>query len=112
MAPGLAPDDDLRTAHRRSLAHALAHGGAPQPAPGDCLPFAAGDPVPADGAPLVVTLPENFQQVKRVDPAGALRWRLAVREALESAFAAGYAITGYQGARYILTRGEASGHAG
>ncbi|HLN61677.1 MAG TPA: hypothetical protein VK464_09010 [Symbiobacteriaceae bacterium] len=94
------------------VAHALERGRAPQPALDDCLPFTAGDSLPADGTPLAVTLPENFQQVKRVDPAGAMRWRLAVREALESAFAAGYAITGYQGAHYILTRGEASGHAG
>lgn len=94
------------------VAHALEHRGAPQPAAAECLPYSAGDPMPANGAPLVVTLPEHFQQVKQVDPAGALRWRLAVREALEAAFAAGYAVTGVEGASYILTRGEAPAHAG
>lgn len=40
---------------------------------------------------LLVEIPERFQQLKASDPALALRWRLAAREAFEGALAQGYA---------------------
>lgn len=45
----------------------------------------------ADDSHLLVAVPADFQQVKARDRDLALRWRHAMRDALEPAFAAGYA---------------------
>jgi predicted GNAT superfamily acetyltransferase len=63
-----------------------------------------------DDSHLLVEIPVNFQTIKARDRDLALRWRLAVRGALEPAFAAGYAAVehlrsddGTRGA-YLLVR--------
>lgn len=68
-----------------------------------------GQPAPAEPAPLYrVTVPRSIQAIKASDPAGALRWRLQVRDQIQQALAEGCAITGFQsGAEscaYLLTR--------
>jgi predicted GNAT superfamily acetyltransferase len=40
---------------------------------------------------LLMEIPAHFQELKARDPKAALAWRLAVREAIEPAFARGYA---------------------
>ena len=45
-----------------------------------------------DDSHLLVEIPDDFQLLKARDRGVGLAWRLAVREALEPAFAAGYAI--------------------
>jgi predicted GNAT superfamily acetyltransferase len=109
---GLPSDRLVVEWHLRSgrVEQAVEQGTAPRvEAPVDWAP---GLPLPAGGAPIAVALPERFQDVKQTDPAGALRWRLTVRAALEQAFAAGYAVTGVSGARYILTPWGGAGHEG
>ncbi len=44
-----------------------------------------------DETHLLLEIPANFQELKARDPKAALAWRLAVREAIEPAFARGYA---------------------
>jgi len=44
-----------------------------------------------DESHLLLEIPANFQDLKARDPAAALAWRVAVREAIEPAFARGYA---------------------
>ena len=46
---------------------------------------------PNDESHLLLEVPPQFQEMKRRDHALALRWRLAAREAFESAMAQGYA---------------------
>jgi predicted GNAT superfamily acetyltransferase len=46
---------------------------------------------PNDESHLLIEVPSQFQQLKARDPKLALRWRLAAREAFESAMAQGYA---------------------
>jgi predicted GNAT superfamily acetyltransferase len=41
---------------------------------------------------LLLEIPESFQELKARDPDAAIAWRLAVREAIEAAFARGYAV--------------------
>ena len=44
-----------------------------------------------DETHLLLEIPADFQKLKARDPKAALAWRLAVREAIEPAFARGYA---------------------
>lgn len=67
-------------------------------------PFAGG-PLPQASA-LALYLPRSFQALKQERPDAALQWRLATREALQAAFAAGYLISGFDDGAYILTRSE------
>lgn len=60
-------------------------------------------PIP-DGEEIAIPVPPKFREIKRTDPAEALRLRLALRQAFESAFAAGFVLTGVEGYQYILTR--------
>ena len=59
--------------------------------------FAPRASVPAKVAPagdethLLLEIPADFQKLKARDREAALAWRLAVREAIEPAFARGYA---------------------
>ncbi|MDF2630535.1 MAG: family N-acetyltransferase [Symbiobacteriaceae bacterium] len=67
---------------------------------------------PASAEVLRCPVPVGVQQLKKTDPAAALRWRLDVRERLQTAFAAGYVITGFDIAddelgHYLLTKEEA-----
>ena len=60
-----------------------------------------------------VALPRSLDAIRRTAPEGVLTWRLALREALQSAFARGYCITDFLSDRdsnvYILKRnGDAS----
>jgi chorismate synthase len=51
-----------------------------------------GEVAPADAQThLLMEIPARFQELKARDPESALAWRLAVREAIETAFARGYA---------------------
>jgi predicted GNAT superfamily acetyltransferase len=65
----------------------------------------------AAGPLLLCAIPEAWGAIRRDDPEGALRWRLATREALQAAFRRGYAITGVAPAApglaaYMLTQGS------
>jgi len=82
---------------------ALASGSAPAPERRECLAF-DGAALPADGRSLALTLPRQFQQIKRTNPAEALRWREVARQAFGLAFAAGYRLTGADADGYIFTR--------
>jgi predicted GNAT superfamily acetyltransferase len=55
---------------------------------------------------ICVPVPQRLQTVKRENRRLALAWRLAVRDALESAFAAGYVARDFIDSAYILMRGE------
>jgi predicted GNAT superfamily acetyltransferase len=86
-------------------AHAASRGEAPIPdhsALAECVrdliqftdrgrPVAA-EP-PASGEAVLVSLPDDIVAVRRVDPELGLEWRLAVRAALTSAFAAGLRVS-------------------
>jgi len=50
------------------------------------IPAGSGD----GGHPLAVWIPADVEAMRRTDPALAMRWRLAVREAFQSAVEAGY----------------------
>jgi predicted GNAT superfamily acetyltransferase len=88
-----------------------------EPVPG-ALPLAEAEPIHAADEPpaavppgvarrpRAVFIPRSFQQIKQEDPALALRWRLGMRHALQSLFAAGYVLTGCDGGAYILTPDE------
>ncbi|MCP3804310.1 GNAT family N-acetyltransferase [Allokutzneria sp. A3M-2-11 16] len=61
-------------------------------------------PPPVVGPSLTIALPADIEALRLSDPASALRWRLAVREAVELAFAEGYAVTGMTpDGSYVLT---------
>ncbi len=53
------------------------------------------DPFAASQKRALVYLPSNIDLLVARDPNAALRWRLTLRETLQHAFAAGYAITGF-----------------
>ncbi|MEA2531463.1 MAG: hypothetical protein QOG89_3107 [Thermomicrobiales bacterium] len=53
------------------------------------------DPFAAGQGRALVYLPSNIDLLVARDPNAALRWRLTLRETLQHAFAAGYAITGF-----------------
>lgn len=72
----------------------------------------AGAPVlhlddPPTGAPLSVGVPADITHIKERDPAAALAWRMAVRQAFEWAFARGYVVRDFAGGAYLLLPGEA-----
>jgi len=56
-----------------------------------------GEPVravdPSIDETVLVALPDDIVAIRRADPDRALRWRLAVREAIEAAYAAGLSVT-------------------
>jgi len=52
--------------------------------------FEPGPPEPPEGTRLLVEVPARFQALKAGSPETALAWRMSVRQACESAFAAGY----------------------
>lgn len=62
---------------------------------------------PAPGEAVLVSLPDDVVTLRRTDPALGLEWRLAVRAALTSAFAAGLRVTAVtaEGA-YVLSPEE------
>ena len=67
----------------------------------------AGEPVAGTSSARVVMcqVPEDIVAMRRSDPGLARAWRLAVRNALTSAFASGYAITGVtRTGWYVLER--------
>lgn len=67
---------------------------------------------------VLVHIPGDIDSLLRGDPAEALDWRLALRESLPAAFAAGYRITGFVSgayphrghASYLLTRPVSTPH--
>lgn len=61
---------------------------------------------PPEGEPLPLALPEDLGTLARRDPAEAVRLRLALRAALQAAFARGDRITGFdrRARRYLLGR--------
>ena len=79
VAPALLPDEVRLAGHLRS----------------DGLRAPGAVKIPEDGRPLAVPLPTDLAVWRRYDPALALAWRLFVREALQSAFAAGYQIVDF-----------------
>ena len=72
---------------------------------------------PGDATHLLVGVPPDIQAIKARDRALALEWRMAIRAALEPAFAAGYAavetLYSNDGARaaYVLVRQQSEGRA-
>jgi len=59
------------------------------------------------GSPVLVSLPENFIHLSKMDPSLALVWRMTTRDLFIRAFAAGYAITGFTrvgGPAYLLEK--------
>jgi predicted GNAT superfamily acetyltransferase len=53
--------------------------------------------------PLMVAIPDNIQELKEQEPATAMEWRLALREALTWSFIRGYAACDVLNGAYILT---------
>lgn len=60
------------------------------------------------GTPLEIALPEDLDRLMDTDPGAALRLRLALRAALQDAFAKGQRITGYDPVqrRYLLSAAD------
>ncbi|MBB2986606.1 hypothetical protein [Terracoccus luteus] len=54
------------------------------------------------GGPARVGVPADIEGLRRTDPALALKWRLAVRDALTTALAAGLTIVGFDDHHYVL----------
>jgi len=71
----------LEEAEREGVAYTLRADGE---RPGKVTPA-------GDETHLLLEIPAHFQELKARDPKAALAWRLAVREAMEPAFARGYA---------------------
>lgn len=72
---------------------------------GRLLPLDAAILVEAGRDIRVVEIPEDIVKLRSLDPAAAMRWRLAMREALTSAFAEGYVVIGVGNAGgYVLHR--------
>lgn len=69
------------------------------------VPKLATDAARSDG-PLSIALPRDVQTMKRDDPEGALRWRLAVREAFNWALARGYEAIDFRDGAYVLVPRE------
>ncbi|MHB9856235.1 GNAT family N-acetyltransferase [Streptomyces krungchingensis] len=63
------------------------------------------EPRPTDAEAQLCWIPPDIEAVRRVDPAGAAQWRLALRTALTGALAEGYEIrTCTRSGHYLLTR--------
>ena len=71
----------LEEAEREGIAYTLRADGE---RPGSVAPA-------TDETHLLLEIPAHFQELKARDPKTALAWRFAVREAIEPAFARGYA---------------------
>lgn len=105
---------DLRDREVVRLAERFAAGLRPEPAPA------------ARGSWLLVRSPSGEPEVRRVDPSArilkaavpedatrlfaeepgrALRWRLAIRQALLPSIDEGFVVTGFDGVAYVLERG-------
>jgi len=69
-------------------------GGAPPTTPADVADLPAYRPGSRHRRALV-PLPADIDRLLAADPAAALRWRRRLRDALQHAFAAGYAVTGF-----------------
>ncbi|MCO8274107.1 GNAT family N-acetyltransferase [Actinoplanes sp. TRM 88003] len=70
----------------------------------------SGEPVPgeADGRIVLVAVPPDIEALRRTDPAGARRWRVAVREALGPLIDGGARVTGFDRAGwYVVERTDA-----
>jgi len=63
--------------------------------PADVAGLAHFDPNATDRERALVYIPANVDLLLASDPNAAFRWRLTLRETLQLAFAAGYAITGF-----------------
>jgi predicted GNAT superfamily acetyltransferase len=95
---------------------AAAAGPIPEPDPATAVPLVScpaegRDPVVHDvqapAAVLSVAVPPDVEALRREDPAAALRWRHAVRDALMSRLAAGYRVAGMtRDGRYVLEAGR------
>lgn len=95
-AHGDPSDVDIK-ALRAGGAAVLVERAEERPAPGGGLPD--------DGRPVLVAVPGDIERLRSTDPAAAGAWRIAVREALTSALAAGYRITGLaREGYYVLER--------
>ena len=79
----------------------------------DDMPQPPGPPfvVPAAGAVMLIEIPVDFLTLKAADPALALRWRMGTRDAFQTLFRQGYAVTDFirepgraPRAAYVLTR--------
>jgi predicted GNAT superfamily acetyltransferase len=57
---------------------------------------------PAPGAPLSIEVPDAIQRIKQEHPQLALRWRLALREALTWAFDHDYVVRDFVRGAYVL----------
>lgn len=91
----VAPDDDRLRSRLRDLVEFDA-GGLPR----------AGAPPTADET-VLVSLPDDVVTLRRADPAAGLAWRLAVREAITSSFAAGLRVSAVTSAgAYVLAPPE------
>jgi predicted GNAT superfamily acetyltransferase len=107
-AAGAAPSldvDALRSSGFRELVAADADGGGPR------RPAGAGVGTGAegrDGAPgLLVQVPADIEALREQRPDLALRWRHAVREAMQPAIAAGWVVTGFsRDGWYVLEMGD------
>lgn len=91
FAIGLDPEPEAEPVGRWLLAPR--DGGDPTPQPGS-----------AEAAVLRVAVPADATRLLREDPASALRWRMAVREALAPALEAGFVVSGFAGEAYTLER--------
>lgn len=71
---------------------------------------AAGQPSPAPQTAATAGIPADIDALLQADPARALAERMRLRSALQEAFAAGLAITGFdrQSCRYLLDRPAAT----
>ena len=59
-------------------------------------PYAGDIKFPAEkNAIIMIEIPDNFQTLRRSDPAIALRWRLQCRNLFQQAFATGYVVTDF-----------------
>lgn len=58
--------------------------------------------LPSDGRPLLVCLPEDIEALRGSNPVAGRAWRMAVRDALVPAFAAGYRATGMNNNRCVV----------
>jgi predicted GNAT superfamily acetyltransferase len=112
-------DDSDRLLVRWELgAPAVVAACAGRPDPGRLPPAAvaalrrsaAGEPVPGPrhGPALLVAVPEDIEELRRRDPGGARRWRVAVRDTLTALLGAGARCTGFdrEGGYIMLGAGE------
>lgn len=59
------------------------------------------------GGPVRVGVPADIERLRRTDPSLALDWRLAVRDALTTALAAGLTIVGFDDDHHYVLEGRA-----